>query len=237
MDVHNYGCALPEFVGTTVLDTIGLVIPGADNQLLEQMHLEKPYRALGVISSRIGASGQITAADDAIKSTNTELLTVELPRDTKGAAGHGNYIVIGGDDVADVRRAVELTLEGTQRNAGGIYANDAGHLEFAYSARAGAALNKVFGIPEGEAFGFMAGAPAAIGLLMADHAVKAADVTVTRYLTPDHGTSHTNEVILVFTGQTSAVKTAVLAGREVGVQLLTAMGGKPETLGPELWND
>lgn len=236
MDMQN-SCALPEFVGTTVLDTIGLVIPGADQQLLEQMHLEQNYRALGVISSRIGASGQITAVDDALKSTNAQLLTIELPRDTKGAAGHGNYIVIGGDDVADVRRAVEITLDLTKQNAGGIYVNDAGHLEVAYSARAGEALHKAFGIPEGQAFGFMAGAPAAIGLLMADHAVKAADVTVTKYLTPDHGTSHTNEVILVFTGQTSAVKTAVLAGQSVGVQLLTAMGGKPETLGPELWNE
>lgn len=237
MDQQYTAGGLPEFVGTTILDTIGLVIPGVDSQLQQQMQLDKPYRALGVISSRTGAAGQITAVDDAIKSTNTELLTVELPRDTKGWGGHGNYIVLGGEDVADVRRAVEITLELTAKYAGGVYVNDAGHLEFAYSARAGEALHQTFGIPTGEAFGFMAGSPAAIGLVMADHAVKAASVTVTRYLTPDHGTSHTNEVILVFTGQTSAVKTAVLAGREVGVQLLTAMGGAPKTMAAPLWED
>ena len=30
-------CSMTEFVGTTVLDTIGLVIPGIDPALLEQM--------------------------------------------------------------------------------------------------------------------------------------------------------------------------------------------------------
>ena len=228
---------LPEFVGVTILDTIGLVIPGVDSDLQVQMKLDRPYRALGVISSRTGAAGQITAVDDALKSTKTALLTVELPRDTKGWAGHGNYIVIGGDDVADVRRAVEIALAQTRIYAGGVYVNDAGHLEFAYSARAGEALHRVFGIPEGESFGFMAGSPAAIGLVMADHAVKAANVTITRYLTPDHGTSHTNEVILVFTGQTSAVKTAVLAGRAVGIQLLGAMAGEPHPLAEPLWQE
>ena len=35
-------------------------------------------------------------------------------------------------------------------------------------------LNKAFGVPMGEAFGFMAGSPAAIGLVMADTAMKSA---------------------------------------------------------------
>ena len=228
---------LPEFVGSTVFDTIGLVIPGADSQLLGRMGLPETYGALGLISSRTGASGQITAADDAVKSTNTELLTVELPRDTKGGGGHGCYVVIGGQDVADVRRAVELTLELTARNAGGIYVCDAGHLEFAFSARAGQVLHRVFGIPEGQAFGFMAGCPAAIGMVMADRAVKAAEVTLTRYLTPDHGTSHTNEVILIFTGHTSAVETALHAGRAAGLALLRAMGQQPRTMTAPLWEE
>ena len=36
-------CSLTEFVGTTVLDTIGLVIPGIDASLLERMYLKKDY--------------------------------------------------------------------------------------------------------------------------------------------------------------------------------------------------
>ena len=63
-------CSMTEFVGTTVLDTIGLVIPGIDPALLEQMDLKKPYRSLGLISSRTGAAGQINAVDEAVKSAN-----------------------------------------------------------------------------------------------------------------------------------------------------------------------
>ena len=70
------------------MDTIGLVIPGIDPSLLEKMNLKKPYKSLGLISSRTGAAGQINAADEAVKSTNTEIVSIELPRDTKGWGGH-----------------------------------------------------------------------------------------------------------------------------------------------------
>ena len=238
MDVYAYSpdCQQPEFVGTTVLDTIGLVIPGADSELTRHMDLPTPYTALGVLSSRTGAAGQLVAVDEAIKHTNTELLTVELPRDTKGWGGHGNYIVLGGRDVSDVRRAVEIALELTEKHAGEMYISEAGHLEFAFSANAGAALHRVFGTPMGQAFGFMAGSPAAIGLVMADRAVKSAGITVTKYMTPDHGTSHSNEVIIAFTGKPDAVKTAVLTGRDIGLQLLISMGSYPESPSPHMWD-
>ena len=89
IDVHDLtkismNCSLTEFAGTTVLDTIGLVIAGIDPALLAKMELKKPYRSLGLISSRTGAAGQINAADEAVKSTNTEIVSIELPRDTKG---------------------------------------------------------------------------------------------------------------------------------------------------------
>ena len=110
-------CSLTEFVGTTVLDTIGLVIPGIDASLLERMDLKKSYKSLGLISSRTGAAGQINAADEAVKSTNTEIVSIELPRDTKGWGGHGCFIIIGGDNVSDVRRAVEIALEYIEKYA------------------------------------------------------------------------------------------------------------------------
>ena len=110
VDVHSISthCTRTEFVGTAVLDTIGLVISGIDETLLEQMNIGKKYRVLGMLSSRTGAAGQLTAMDDALKATNTELLSIDLPRDTKGWGGHGNYIVIGGHDVSDVRHAIEV---------------------------------------------------------------------------------------------------------------------------------
>ena len=117
IDVHSISthCTRTEFVGTAVLDTIGLVISGIDETLLEKMNIGTKYRVLGLFSSRTGAAGQLTAMDDAIKATNTELLSFDLPRDTKGWGGHGNYIVIGGYDVSDVRHAIELALELTKK--------------------------------------------------------------------------------------------------------------------------
>ena len=111
-DIHNIStnCTRTEFVGTAVLDTIGLVISGVDS-LLKEMNVGTQYHCLGLFSSRTGAAGQITAIDDAVKATNTEVLSIELPRDTKGWGGHGNYIVLGGNDVSDVRHAISLALQ------------------------------------------------------------------------------------------------------------------------------
>ena len=168
-DIHNISttCTRTEFVGTAVLDTIGLVISGVDDSLLQQMNVGTKYHCLGLFSSRTGAAGQITAID----------------------------------------------------------------LEFAFSASAGPAIHKAFGTPLGEAFGFMAGSPAAIGLVMADNAVKSAAVSITKYMTPDIGTSHSNEVIIAISGDASAVKAAVLEGRQTGLELLIGMGTYPEIPG------
>ena len=105
-DIHNIStnCTRTEFVGTAVLDTIGLVISGVDDSLLKEMNVGTQYHCLGLFSSRTGAAGQITAIDDAVKATNTEVLSIELPRDTKGWGGHGNFIIIGGETPAEVRR-------------------------------------------------------------------------------------------------------------------------------------
>ena len=231
MDVRSISthCARTEFVGTTVLDTIGLVISGIDPQLLKEMNIGTRYHALGLLSSRTGAAGQITAVDDAVKATSTEVLSIDLPRDTKGWGGHGCFIIIGGDNVSDVRRAVEISLEFIEKYAGELYISQAGHLEFTYSASADRALNMAFGAPLGRPFGFFCGSPAAIGLVMADLAVKSSPVQVIKYMTPDRGTSHSNEVIAAVTGDASAVKNAVLTAREAGLRLLVSMGSYPET--------
>ena len=127
-----------------------------------------------------------------------------------------------------MRHAISLALELTNKYAGEVYISESGHLEFAFSASAGPAIHKAFGTPLGEAFGFMAGSPAAIGLVMADNAVKSAAVSITQYMTPNIGTSHSNEVIIAISGDASAVKAAVLEGRQTGLELLIGMGTYPE---------
>ena len=59
MDVRSISmnCQRTEFVGTSVLDTIGLVISGVNQELLETMNIGTRYRALGLFSSRTGAAG------------------------------------------------------------------------------------------------------------------------------------------------------------------------------------
>ncbi|MGM9624468.1 MAG: microcompartment protein PduB [Eubacteriales bacterium] len=223
---------IPELVGCTLLDTIGLVITGLDPALRENMQLPDDTACLGLLSSRTGAAGQIVACDDAVKATGTHIVSVELPRDTKGWGGHGSYIVLGGKTPSDVREAVSLALDNITRNAGEVYISDAGHLEYAYTARAGEVVAAAFGAPQGQAFGFLAASPAAIGLVLADRACKAAPIDIVSYMTPSVGTSHSNEVILAFSGNASAVRTAVCTAREIGIPLLRAMGSEPLSPGP-----
>ncbi len=221
-------CALTEFVGTAIGDTIGLVIANVDSQVHEAMGLDKKYRSIGILGARTGAGPHIFAADEAVKATNTEIIKIELPRDTKGGAGHGSLILFGAEDVSDARRAVEVALKELDRTFGDVYANDAGHLEFQYTARASYACNKAFNAPIGKAFGIIVGAPAAIGVMIADTAVKAANVDVIGYASPAGGTSFSNEVILFISGDSGAVRQAIIAAREVGVKLLGTLGDEPK---------
>ena len=222
---------ITEHVGsTTTGDTVGLVIANVDSQVLEAMKLTKSYRSIGILGSRTGAGPQIMAADEAVKATNTEIVSIELARDMKGGAGSGSLIIFGGDDVSDVRRSVEVALRELERTFGEVYMNDAGHVEVQYTARAGEALVTAFGTPEGKAFGLIVGAPAAIGVVMADTAVKSANVDVVGYQSPS-SSSMSNEVILQICGDSGAVKQAVKVAREVGITLLGTMGSAPENTG------
>lgn len=223
----NGSCKLSEFVGTAALDTIGFVIANISPELYSQLKLSESFSSLGIISSRTGAAGQIMAIDEAVKAANCTLLSIELPRDTKGYGGHGNMIIIGSKSVSDARRAVEIALELTNRNAGELYISENGHLEFQYSAKAGAVLNKAFNVPVDKAFGFICASPAAIGLVIADLAVKSSNVKIVDYMSPSIKTSHSNEVITVVTGDASAVKQAVINAREAGFDCLRALGSEP----------
>ncbi len=217
-----------EFVGTSALgDTIGLVIPNVDPQIHALMKIDPKYKSIGIIGDRTGAGPHIFAADEGVKATSTEVLSIELARDTKGGAGHGSLIILGAEDVSDARRAVEVTLGELDRTFGDVWGNDAGHLEFQYTARASLALNKAFGAPVGKAFGITVGAPAAIGVVLADTAVKASTIDVIGYSSPAHGTSYSNEVISCFTGDSGAVRQAIVAARATGLELLGAMGDVP----------
>jgi microcompartment protein PduB len=222
---------LTEFIGVGDGDTQGIVIANLDPAIHELFGFDPKYRSIGIIGGRTGAGPQLMAADEAIKATNTEVILIEMPRDTKGGAGHGNLIIFGAEDVSDARRAVEVTLGSLHKYFGDVYANSQGYTENQYTARASKVLNKAFGVPEGRAFGLILGAPAVIGMLMIDTAVKAADVEVLGLGTPKKNTSFSNEVFIWVTGDSGAVRQAVISGREVGNKLLCAWGEKPQSAG------
>ncbi|MFV0430414.1 MAG: propanediol utilization microcompartment protein PduB [Arachnia sp.] len=220
--------AATEYVGRNTLgDTIGLVIANVDPQIHALMKFDKKYKSIGIIGARTGAGPQIFAADEAVKATNTEVLAVELARDTKGGAGHGSLIIFGALDVSDARRAVEVALSELDRTFGDVYGNEAGHLEFQYTARASHCLAKALNAPVGKAFGITVGAPAAIGVVLADTAVKASTIDMVGYSSPAAGTSYSNEVIATFSGDSGAVRQAIIAARDVGRDLLGALGAAP----------
>ncbi len=67
--------------------------------------------------------------------------------------------------------------------------------------------------PTGPRLRHIVGAPASVGVLMADTALKSANVEVVAYSSPAHGTSFSNEAILVISGDSGAVRRAVISAR------------------------
>lgn len=217
-------CGLTEYVGTAMGHTIGLVIANLDYSVHELLKIDPKYRSIGIIADRVGAGPQIFAADEAVKATNTEVVICECPRDTEGGAGHGCLIVFGAEDVSDARRAVEVGLSFVEKQFGDVYGNSAGHLEFQYTARASYCLEMAFGATVGKAFGITVGAPSGIGIVLADTACKTATIDPIAIATPGNGgTSFSNEVNFFFSGDSGAVRQAIIGAREVGKQLLKAL--------------
>ncbi len=231
MDILNAisGLGLHEYVGKAQGDTVGLVISNLSQEIQSSLGIAFP--SIGILGARTGAGVQGVAMDEAVKSTNTELVSFYMPRDTKGGGGHGSLILIGAENPSDARRAIEIALEQVDRLFSEVHVCDIGHLELSYTARAGAVLEQAFHAEKGQAFGLMAGCPGAVGMVMADAAIKAADIHVIDVLTPTKGASLTNEVILLMSGSAAAVKQAMITAKATGLALLGAMGAIPQASG------
>ena len=219
-----------EFIGTAIGNTLGLVIANVESRLHELMGIDKKYRSIGIISDRTGAGPQLMACDEAVKATNTEIISAEMCRDTEGGCGHGALIIFGAEDVSDAKRAVEVTLKELPKYFGDVWANEVGYLELQYTARASYCLNKALGAPLGRAFGLVLGAPAGIGVVISDTALKAAEVETFAYCSPQKGTCYTNESFVMVSGDSGAVRQAILSARDVGVKLLHSLGSKAKSV-------
>ncbi|NLR09005.1 MULTISPECIES: propanediol utilization microcompartment protein PduB [Lactobacillaceae] len=228
IDFLNSTSVAPEFVGADEAgDTIGLCIPNVDPLLLEKLHVKKKYSVIGIVSDRTGGGPQLFSMDEGIKSTNTECIDVEWTNDTKGGGGQGCMIIIGGYDPSDVREAIKVTFDNLHRYFGDVYGNAAGYIELQYTARADGCLSEALGAEKGKAFGIINACPAAIGIVMADTALKTAGVKIISVATPSHNGSPSNEGTLTISGESGAVRQAVIAARDRGLELLGQMGDKP----------
>ena len=222
-------CTLTEFVGTAIGDTVGLVIANVDSALLDAMKLEKRYRSIGILG-RVLAQGHIMAADEAVKATNTEVISIELPRDTKGGAGHGSLILLGGNDVSDVKRGIEVALKELDRTFGDVYANEAGHLELQYTARASYALEKSVWRSTGTGLRRYCRRSGCGGCSDGRHRAEVRQCGCRGIQLPAQGTSYSNEVILIISGDSGAVRRAVISARAIGKTVLSTLGDTPKTI-------
>ena len=222
---------ITEYVGSAIGDTVGLVIANLQADIRKKISLPDEYRSIGIVSSRTGGGPHVMAADEAVKATNTIMVSIEFARDTKGGAGHGSTVIFASRDVSDSRRAVEVMLGALDRCFGDVYVCDVGHIELHYTARASYALQMAFQAPVGQAFGIVVGAPAAVGMIMTDRALKTAQVDISTYASPGNGgTAHSNEIIVSFSGDSGAVKQSLLAARDTGLNVLRNMGQNPKSM-------
>ncbi len=123
-------CGMTQFVGVGVCDTIGLYIANIDDDLRKQMNIpEKFTRSVLSVPVQV-REHKFKPLMTRFKATSTEVISIEIRVIQKVGGGHGNFIIIGGETPADVKRAVELALEYIDINAGEIYISEAGHMEF-----------------------------------------------------------------------------------------------------------
>lgn len=68
----------------------------------------------------------IMAIDEAVKATNSKIISIELPKGIqKVELGMDTLIIVGSKDVSDSRRAIEVALEYLNKSFGDVYATDA----------------------------------------------------------------------------------------------------------------
>ncbi len=128
-------------------------------------------------------SGQITAVDDAVKRRTQKcfIMLPEIPKVGRTWKLHCDRR----RDVADAEERWRLHWKRRSVMRGDL-CQRCGHLEFAYST-GGSGTWFCLRHSRGKALDLSAD-PAAIGFVMADLAVKAADVDIVKYMTPDEGT-------------------------------------------------
>ena len=216
-----------QFIGTAAAYTIGMMIGAINEDVRALLEIPEQYSSIGIISSRTGTVAQAIAIDEAVKECNAHLVKFEMAIDAGKQCGQGCLFVLGAENISDARKVVEISLEKIDYWASCIYLNEVGHMESHTTAHAGEVLHQIFGTPLGKAFGVIGAAPAGIGIVAVDCAVKAAPVDIVWYGSPSHNLFMMNEFVACVNGDIPAVEKAMEAGKTVGCELLNTLGIKP----------
>ncbi len=216
-----------QFVGTAAAHTIGMVIGTLNENVRVLLGIPEQYHAIGIVSSRTGTVAQAIAIDEAIKECEAHLLKFEMAIDAGRQCGQGCLFVLGASTITDAKKVVEIALKKIDYWASCIYLNEVGHMESHVTSHAGEVLHQIFGTPIGKAFGVIGAAPAGIGIVAVDCAVKTAPVDIVWYGTPSHNLLMMNEFVACVTGDISAVEKAMERGKKTGCELLNTLGVLP----------
>lgn len=217
-------CSLMEFVGIVIGDIFGLVIVNVDVVLLEVMKFEKCYCFIGIFGVCIGVGLYIMVVDEVVKVINIEVVSIEFFCDIKGGVGYGLLIVLGGNDVFDVKCGIEVVLKELDCIFGDVYGNEVGYIELQYIVCVSYVLEKVFGVLLGCVCGIIVGVLVFVGVLMVDIVLKLVNVEVVVYSLLVYGISFSNEVILVIFGDFGVVCQVVIFVWEIGKIVLVMLG-------------
>ena len=202
----------------------GWVIPNLDPAIAEAMEIPAQYRSVGIITSRSASMSVCVAADEAVKTADVHLVHLEMTTDSNGKGPRCAFLVLGGEDVSDVRRAVQVTMDALPHTFGGMGVGETAGYDVHWSANPGEVLcHPYFGAVSGKAWGFLDGWPKAVGMIMADYAMKSAAVELIHVHTSEENHWH-NEYTCSFTGSSGDVLAAVRKAREVGEHCIRATG-------------
>lgn len=206
-------------------NTFGFVIPNIEASLRSQMGIPDSLCSIGVISSLDNAAISVLAVDEGIKMTDSRIVSIDISQGSLAGMSSGSYIVIASKDVANVTKAVEITLDAIELYSKDIHQFEQGQVGAFYTARASFALNEAFSAPLDQAFAILTASPAALGIMMADTALKTANVNIVKFLGPSAQLAFANQVWLMITGEASPVKNALEAGRDAGIAAIKKGGG------------
>ena len=202
----------------------GWVIPSLDPGIAGAMNIPGKYRSVGIITSRAAALSVCVAADEAVKVTNTHLAFLDMTTDPYGGGPRCAFLVLGAEDVSDARRAVQVTMNALPSTFGGMGIGESAGYDVHWSANPGEVLcHSYFGAVPGKAWGFLDGWPKAVGMIMADCAMKAASVQLVHVHTSEENHWH-NEYTCSVIGSSGDVLTAVRKAREAAEYCIRATG-------------